>query len=210
MNTQRRRIANPVYAYRRPPELDGTARHCGVRRRRRGAGGTRAAIDLAQRGIPVLVLDDDDTVSVGSRAICYAKRTLEILDRLGCGEPIASKGVGWNVGKVYHGSELAYHVRPAARGRPSAARVRQPAAVPPRGMPGRARAGAGAARSCAGAQGRRRRARRRPRARCASPPPTATTRSTCDWLIVCDGARSPVRDACSASTPRARCSAIAS
>ena len=58
--------------------------------------------------MPVLVLDDDDTVSVGSRAICYAKRTLEILDRLGCGEPIAAQGRGWNVGKVYQGSELAY------------------------------------------------------------------------------------------------------
>ena len=56
----------------------------------------------------MLVLDDDDTVSVGSRAICYAKRTLEILDRLGCGEPVAEKGVSWNVGKVFHGDELAY------------------------------------------------------------------------------------------------------
>ncbi len=30
------------------------------------------------------------------------------MDRLGCGEAIARKGVGWNVGKVYQGSELAY------------------------------------------------------------------------------------------------------
>ena len=75
-----------------------------------GAGpvGLAAAIDLAQRGIPVVVLDDDDTVSVGSRAICYAKRALEILDRLGCGEPVVDKGVGWNVGKVFHRDELVY------------------------------------------------------------------------------------------------------
>jgi 3-(3-hydroxy-phenyl)propionate hydroxylase len=57
----------------------------------RGPVGLVAAIDLAQRGIPVLVLDDDDTVSEGSRAICYSKRTLEILDRLGCGEPLPAK-----------------------------------------------------------------------------------------------------------------------
>ncbi|MEO8755171.1 MAG: FAD-dependent oxidoreductase [Casimicrobiaceae bacterium] len=99
---------NPTYAYQRPPELDGTTRHRQVVVVGAGPVGLTAAVDLAQRGIPVLVLDDDDTVSVGSRAICYSKRTLEILDRLGCGESIARKGVGWNVGKVYQGSELAY------------------------------------------------------------------------------------------------------
>ena len=44
-----------------------------------------AAIDLAQQGVAVLLLDDDDRLSTGSRAICFAKRTLEIFDRLGCG-----------------------------------------------------------------------------------------------------------------------------
>ena len=38
--------------------------------RRRGPVGLAAAIDLAQRGIDVLMLDEDNTVSVGSRAIC--------------------------------------------------------------------------------------------------------------------------------------------
>ena len=70
--------------------------------------GLAAAIDLGQRGIPVVVLDDDRTVSVGSRAICYAKRALEILDRLGCAEPIVAKGIGWNVGKVFFRDELVY------------------------------------------------------------------------------------------------------
>ena len=50
-----------------------------------GAGpiGMAAARDLALRGIRSIVLDDDDKVSVGSRAICWARRTLEIFDRLG-------------------------------------------------------------------------------------------------------------------------------
>ena len=100
--------SNPVYPYRRAPELDGAARHCGVVIVGAGPVGLTAAIDLAQHDIPVLLLDDDDTVSVGSRAICYAKRTLEILDRLGCGESIASRGVSWSVGKIFHGDRLAY------------------------------------------------------------------------------------------------------
>jgi 3-(3-hydroxy-phenyl)propionate hydroxylase len=75
-----------------------------------GAGpvGLCAAIDLARRGIDVLVLDEDNTVSVGSRAICWAKRTLEIFDRLGCGERIVAKGVEWNVGKVFFRDEQIY------------------------------------------------------------------------------------------------------
>ncbi|QBY50069.1 FAD-dependent oxidoreductase [Cupriavidus oxalaticus] len=75
-----------------------------------GAGpvGLTAAIDLAQRGVPVVVLDDDDTLAAGSRAICFAKRTLDILDRLGCGERVAAKGVSWHVGKVFFGDEQVY------------------------------------------------------------------------------------------------------
>ena len=75
-----------------------------------GAGpvGLATAIDLAQGGVPVVLLDDDDTLSTGSRAICFAKRTLEIFDRLGCGERMAEKGVGWHTGKVFFRDELAY------------------------------------------------------------------------------------------------------
>jgi 3-(3-hydroxy-phenyl)propionate hydroxylase len=75
-----------------------------------GAGpvGLAAAIDLAQRGVPVVLLDDDSTLSTGSRAICFAKRTLEILDRLGCGDRMVEKGVSWNVGKVFFHDELIY------------------------------------------------------------------------------------------------------
>jgi 3-(3-hydroxy-phenyl)propionate hydroxylase len=75
-----------------------------------GAGpvGFTTAIDLAQQGVPALLLDDDNTLSTGSRAICFSKRTLEILDRLGCGERAVQKGVSWNVGKVYFQDELVY------------------------------------------------------------------------------------------------------
>ncbi|CAJ0741423.1 FAD-dependent oxidoreductase [Ralstonia mannitolilytica] len=75
-----------------------------------GAGpvGLATAIDLAQQGVPVVVLDDDCTLSTGSRAICFSKRSLEIFDRLGCGDCMVDKGVSWNVGKVYLKNELLY------------------------------------------------------------------------------------------------------
>jgi 3-(3-hydroxy-phenyl)propionate hydroxylase len=75
-----------------------------------GAGpiGLSVALDCAQRGIPVLLLDDNNTVSVGSRAVCYAKRPLEIWDRLGVAAPLVDKGVRWQVGKVFLEDEQVY------------------------------------------------------------------------------------------------------
>ncbi len=75
-----------------------------------GAGpiGLTIALDCAQRGLTVLLLDDNNTVSVGSRAVCYAKRPLEIWDRLGVAAPLVDKGVRWQVGKVFLEEALIY------------------------------------------------------------------------------------------------------
>nr|WP_222948353.1 FAD-dependent oxidoreductase [Thauera sedimentorum] len=92
----------PKYAYRRPPELaEAREGHYPVVVVGAGPVGLAAAIDLGMQGTPVLLLDDDDTVSIGSRGVCYAKRALEVLDRLGCGEEMVEKGVSWNVGRTF-------------------------------------------------------------------------------------------------------------
>ena len=105
----------PRYEYRRPPELVGAPPS------RRpvivvGAGpvGMAAAIDLTQHGVPVIVLDDDDTVSIGSRGVCYAKRALEIFDRLGIGDAVCRKGVSWDVGRTFFGERevFSFNLRP--------------------------------------------------------------------------------------------------
>lgn len=92
----------PLYPYQRSSDQDASqpVRHPVVII---GAGpiGLGAAIDLAQNDVPVIVIDDNDKVSFGSRAICFAKRPLEILDRLGCGDEFVNKGVTWNTGKVF-------------------------------------------------------------------------------------------------------------
>ncbi len=98
---------NPVYEYKKSPDQHAhqIAHHPVIVV---GAGpiGMGAAIDLGQQGKEVLVLDDNNTVSVGSRAVCYSKRALEILDRLGCAQRMIDKGVTWNIGKVFFRDEL--------------------------------------------------------------------------------------------------------
>ncbi len=97
--------ASPRYAVAPPPA--GTAHHPAVVV---GGGlvGLTLALDLAQRGVAVVVLDDDDTVSSGSRAICFAKRTLEIFGRLGLGPRMLAKGITWNVGRVFLGDRQLF------------------------------------------------------------------------------------------------------
>src|SRR5215212_3560144 len=89
-----------------------------------GAGpvGLSLAIDLAQRGQRVVLLDDADRIGEGSRAICFSKRSLEYWDRLGVGDRMVDKGVVWSVGRIFHGDQQLYqfnllpddgHKRPA-------------------------------------------------------------------------------------------------
>src|SRR5471032_2097882 len=89
-----------------------------------GAGpvGLSLAIDLAQRGHGVVLLDDADRIGEGSRAICFSKRSLEYWDRLGIGSRMVDKGVVWSVGRIFHGASQLYqfnllpeqgHKRPA-------------------------------------------------------------------------------------------------
>jgi 3-(3-hydroxy-phenyl)propionate hydroxylase len=99
---------SPRYPFRRPRELDQGATHHRVAIVGAGMVGLTVALDLARHGIASVLLDEDDTVSIGSRSICIAKRTLEIYDRLGLGQRLLDKGVTWQVGKVFHGASLAY------------------------------------------------------------------------------------------------------
>src|SRR4030081_3768018 len=70
-----------------------------------GAGpvGLSLAIDLAQRGLPVVLLDDADRIGEGARAICFSKRSLEYWDRLRVGSRLGGQGGVGGVGKSFFG-----------------------------------------------------------------------------------------------------------
>jgi 3-(3-hydroxy-phenyl)propionate hydroxylase len=159
-----------------------------------GAGpvGLAAAIDFALQGVPTVLLDDDNTVSVGSRAVCYAKRALEILDRLGCADPVVERGISWNLGKVYFKDRLVYtfnllpepgHHRPAFVNLQQyhfeemlLARVKALGKTDLRWM-----------NKVVGVE------QRGERVHVDVETPEGRYALTCDWLVVADGARSPVR-----------------
>ncbi|RMH51227.1 MAG: FAD-dependent oxidoreductase [Alphaproteobacteria bacterium] len=194
----RYKTAFQLYPYQRSPDQDLSTpvRHPVVIV---GGGpvGMALALDLGLKGIRVVVLDDHEGVGMGSRAICFAKRTLEICDRLGCGQPMVDKGVVWNLGRVFRDTHELYsfnllpedgHRRPAfinlqqphferfiverirevqARGAPIEIRgVNQVIGVEPRGD----------------------------HVALEIDTPDGPYRAEADWLVACDGARSPVRE----------------
>jgi 3-(3-hydroxy-phenyl)propionate hydroxylase len=75
-----------------------------------GAGpvGLVAALDLASKGHRCVVLDRKSNLSDGSRAICWAKRSLEIMDRLGVGQTLVDTGITWKTGKVFFDTRQVY------------------------------------------------------------------------------------------------------
>ncbi|CUH81249.1 FAD-dependent oxidoreductase [Tropicibacter naphthalenivorans] len=103
MIQDRYQLAFKLYPYARSADQDAAqpVRHPVVIM---GGGpiGVATALDLGLQGIPVVVLDDHEGIGQGSRAICFAKRCLEIADRYGAGEAMLDKGVVWNLGKVFH------------------------------------------------------------------------------------------------------------
>ncbi len=97
------------YPYRRPAELDGRSERRPVVIVGAGIAGPTLALALAARGLPVVLLDDDDSVSFGSRSICQARHSLETWDRFGVARRMVDKGITWEQGEVYLGDKPIYH-----------------------------------------------------------------------------------------------------
>lgn len=76
-----------------------------------GAGpvGMAAALGLAQRGIPVTILEAADQVSYGSRAICISRHSLEVASRLGFGHSLENVVLPWVGGRSFYRDHEVLH-----------------------------------------------------------------------------------------------------
>lgn len=190
-------IAFRLYPYEKVPDQDLPPKRHPVVIVGGGPIGMALALDLGRKGTPVLVLDDHEGVGQGSRAICFAKRTLEIADRLGAGQAMVDKGVVWNVGKVFHGDDQVFEFNLQPEGghkNPAFINLQQPyfekfivdeiRRAQDDGAPIEIR-GCNAVTGLTPAADH---------VVLTVETPDGPYRVEADWLVACDGARSPLRD----------------
>lgn len=98
---------------RRAPELDGQGRPHRIAIAGAGPIGLTAALTLARYGIPSVVLEKKSTFNDGSRAICIARPSMHILERIGAVEPFLAKSLGWRFGRSYFRGREVYRLEMA-------------------------------------------------------------------------------------------------
>lgn len=76
-----------------------------------GPVGYCAALGLANHGVPVVLLEADDSVCFGSRAICISRRSLEIVERLGAADGFLKKGLPWTGGRSFYRNTEVLHFK---------------------------------------------------------------------------------------------------
>jgi 3-(3-hydroxy-phenyl)propionate hydroxylase len=74
-----------------------------------GPVGLCTALGLANFGVPVVLLEADDSVCFGSRAICISRRSLEITQRLGALPGFLATGLPWTGGRSYYRDTEVLH-----------------------------------------------------------------------------------------------------
>lgn len=185
-----------LYPYKKVPDQDAAPVRHPVIIIGGGPVGLALALDLGQRGTPALVLDDHEGAGLGSKAICFAKRTLDVATRLGAGQPMVDKGVVWNLGRVFHGAEevFEFNLLPETGHRnPAFINLQQPyferflhdaiLAAQSKGAPIEIRGRNSVTAVTPHAD----------HARIEVDTPDGPYTLEADWLIACDGARSPTR-----------------
>ncbi|MDN7904370.1 FAD-dependent oxidoreductase [Burkholderia diffusa] len=104
----------PFVAARHPAQLPTCSDGVDMQRHRvaivgGGPVGIAVALGLANHGIRCVLLEADDSVCHGSRAICISRRSLEIIERLGALDGFLGVGLPWSGGRSFHRHEEVLH-----------------------------------------------------------------------------------------------------
>jgi 3-(3-hydroxy-phenyl)propionate hydroxylase len=100
----------PIFAARHVPELDDVVATHPVVIVGAGPIGMTAALVLAHYGVRSVLLDRKDTFNDGSRAICIARPSMHILERIGAVAPFVEKALGWRFGRSYYRGEPIFRL----------------------------------------------------------------------------------------------------
>ena len=100
----------PHFPARHVAELDGSAARHPVVIVGAGPIGMTAALVLARYGIRSVLLDRKDTFNDGSRALCIARPSMHILERIGAVAPFLDKALGWRFGRSYFRGEQIFRL----------------------------------------------------------------------------------------------------
>src|SRR5512139_226402 len=77
-----------------------------------GAGpvGLTAALELARHGVPCVLLEAEQQVSEGSRAIVFTRRSMEILQQVGVAQRVSAHGLPWRFGNSWYRGQRVYRL----------------------------------------------------------------------------------------------------
>ncbi len=75
-----------------------------------GPAGLVTALELARLGVPSVVLCAELQVSLGSRAIAFTRRSLEILQQVGVADRITAHGLPWRFGNSFYRGERVFRM----------------------------------------------------------------------------------------------------
>ena len=75
-----------------------------------GPAGMVAALELARHGVPSVVLEGERQVSLGSRAIVFTRRSLEILQQVGVADRLMQAGLPWRFGNSFYRGQRVFRM----------------------------------------------------------------------------------------------------
>jgi 3-(3-hydroxy-phenyl)propionate hydroxylase len=75
-----------------------------------GPVGLTAALELARFGVPCVLLESEQQVSEGSRAIVFTRRSMEILQQVGVAERVTQNGLPWRFGNSFYRGQRVFRM----------------------------------------------------------------------------------------------------
>ncbi|MDA1308810.1 MAG: FAD-dependent oxidoreductase [Proteobacteria bacterium] len=100
----------PVFPFTRPVEMDGERPLHDVVIVGGGPVGLVTAIELARHGVRAVVLESKSSVSDGSRALAFSRRSQEIMHGLGITTRVQAKALSWTEGRSFYRDKIIFRL----------------------------------------------------------------------------------------------------